>query len=55
MPRIGIPRFKILRSNLGDLLSFTELGPPEIIIPDKVVSFKIFLFILLNGITSQNV
>ena len=35
MPNIGIFNESIFLSNLGDFLSFTELGPPDKIIPHK--------------------
>ena len=44
---IGIFNVSIFLSNLGDFLSFTELGPPDNITPDKFLLFKIAESILL--------
>ena len=41
MPNTGIFNESIFLSNLGDFLSFTELGPPDNIIPDSFYLLKI--------------
>ena len=40
MPSTGIFNESIFLSNLGDFLSFTELGPPDKIIPDRFLFTK---------------
>ena len=47
MPNIGMFNESIFLSNLGDFLSFTELGPPDKIIPDRFLFTKNFEPILL--------
>ena len=53
MPKIGIFRFIILLSKLGESKFLTELGPPERTIPARFLSFNKPIFILLYGMTIQ--
>ena len=48
MAKTGFLIFKISWFNLGAFLSSTDLGPPDNINADGLISFKIFFVILLN-------